>query len=141
MQRRLGVRVSEEAKRKISLALRGNKNAVGHIPRNKGGTVPKEVREKISKAMLGRKRGPYNWVNRSPRLKKPRNKPLKIRFTVLYRDGFKCKYCGRGSDETVLQVDHIFPKSRGGENRIENYITACRDCNIGKGDAVLSLTI
>ncbi|WP_457832001.1 HNH endonuclease, partial [Staphylococcus aureus] len=35
-------------------------------------------------------------------------------------------------------VDHIHPVSKGGENDILNYITACAECNGGKSDRLLS---
>ncbi len=57
----------------------------------------------------------------------------KIRFDVFNRDGFKCQYCGRTPPAIILELDHIIPKSRGGPNNIDNYITACFDCNRGKG--------
>lgn len=52
---------------------------------------------------------------------------------ILARDGHRCLYCGRSSRETVLEVDHIVPRSKGGSNADTNLITACRDCNLGKG--------
>jgi len=64
---------------------------------------------------------------------------LKTRFEVFKRDGFRCRYCGRGVEEgTKLVVDHITPSSRGGANDVGNYITACVECNQGKSDILLS---
>ena len=56
------------------------------------------------------------------------------RFLVLERDGFACQYCGRNPREhrVALVVDHINPKKHGGENAIDNLITACVECNSGK---------
>ena len=56
----------------------------------------------------------------------------KIRFEVFKRDGFKCAYCGKEPPAVILEVDHIDPKSKGGKDDINNYITACFDCNRGK---------
>ena len=53
------------------------------------------------------------------------------------RDNFTCQYCGRKSPEAILEIDHRFPKSKGGEDNIKNYITSCQECNIGKGDVIL----
>ena len=59
----------------------------------------------------------------------------KLRFQVFERDGFTCQYCGRTpeQDEVVLNVDHTISVKNGGTNDIENLVTSCWDCNIGKG--------
>jgi hypothetical protein len=62
----------------------------------------------------------------------------KKRFEVFKRDGFKCMYCGCLPNQKVLEVDHITPVSKGGGNHMENLITACFDCNRGKGARELS---
>lgn len=56
----------------------------------------------------------------------------KLRFRVFERDGFTCQYCGEKPPEVILHLDHIFPVSKGGKEEIENMITACADCNLGK---------
>lgn len=58
----------------------------------------------------------------------------KIRFEVFKRDSFTCQYCGRSVPDVILEVDHIKPVSKGGDNEIINLITSCRDCNRGKSD-------
>ncbi|MAF04392.1 HNH endonuclease [Herbaspirillum sp.] len=67
-----------------------------------------------------------------------KNISKKTRFEVFKRDSFKCQYCGRCAPEVILHVDHIHPVSKGGENDILNYITACAECNGGKSDRLLS---
>lgn len=62
----------------------------------------------------------------------------RLRFSVFSRDGFACCYCGRKAPSVVLHVDHVVPVSKGGLNVIENLVTACADCNLGKSD--LSVT-
>ena len=54
------------------------------------------------------------------------------RFMILERDGFRCVYCGRSSDEVALEIDHYTPVSKGGASDPDNLVTACRDCNSGK---------
>jgi 5-methylcytosine-specific restriction endonuclease McrA len=54
------------------------------------------------------------------------------RKNVLRRDAFRCQYCGRG--DLDLTVDHMLPRSRGGEDSWENLITACYRCNTKKGN-------
>lgn len=61
----------------------------------------------------------------------------KVRFEVFKRDGFRCAYCGKSPPEVTLECDHIHPKSRGGKDDVNNFITACFDCNRGKRDIPL----
>jgi len=57
---------------------------------------------------------------------------LKIsRNRIFKRDGYQCTYCG---SKRNLTVDHILPKSRGGQNTWTNLITCCSSCNRRKGD-------
>lgn len=63
----------------------------------------------------------------------------KLRFDILKRDGFTCQYCGRHPPTVLLHVDHIVPVVDGGEETAENLITACQDCNLGKGARPLSV--
>lgn len=62
----------------------------------------------------------------------------KLRFEVLKRDNFTCQYCGAKAPDAILEVDHIQPVAKGGKNNILNLITACRSCNSGKSDRLLS---
>jgi 5-methylcytosine-specific restriction endonuclease McrA len=36
-----------------------------------------------------------------------------------------------------LTLDHVVPRSRGGESSWENVVTACAPCNLRKGDRLL----
>lgn len=62
----------------------------------------------------------------------------KMRFDVFKRDDFTCAYCGSTPPKVVLQVDHIHPVALGGSNDIDNLITSCQPCNIGKGATSLA---
>jgi len=64
---------------------------------------------------------------------------LRIRFEIFKRDDFTCQYCGRNvkEDKVKLVIDHIHPRAKDGEDVFENYIAACEDCNLGKGDVLL----
>ena len=61
-----------------------------------------------------------------------RNRVPFSKKNVLVRDGFKCSYCG--TDKEKLTIDHIIPKSRGGETTFENCVSSCKPCNNRKGD-------
>jgi len=64
----------------------------------------------------------------------------KVRFEVFKRDNFTCQYCGNKAPETILEIDHIKPISKGGDNGIMNLITSCFACNRGKSDRELKDT-
>ena len=55
---------------------------------------------------------------------------------VFVRDGHRCQYCGARADS----IDHIIPRSRGGEHIWENVVAACRRCNAEKRDEMLHQT-
>lgn len=69
--------------------------------------------------------------------KRSRYIPASVRVSVLTRDNYKCIFCGRSSQQVVLEVDHIKPFSKGGTNDINNLQTLCMDCNRGKGTRIL----
>jgi hypothetical protein len=64
----------------------------------------------------------------------------RVRFEVFKRDMHTCVYCGRKSPDVVLHVDHVIPVAKGGTNDLSNLVTACEDCNRGKGAVPLSDT-
>jgi len=59
--------------------------------------------------------------------------PSRMRFMVLRRDNYTCRYCGRKAPNVELHVDHVEPWSKVREHKIDNLVAACRDCNLGKG--------
>lgn len=56
-----------------------------------------------------------------------------LRFEVFKRDGFVCQYCGSHPPAVILHVDHIIAIANGGNNEIDNLVTSCASCNLGKG--------
>jgi 5-methylcytosine-specific restriction endonuclease McrA len=56
------------------------------------------------------------------------------RRTVLARDQYTCQYCGAQPGKANLTVDHVVPRSKGGDTRWENVTTACGPCNRRKGN-------
>ena len=55
------------------------------------------------------------------------------RLRIYMRDKFRCQYCGEKKQAGELTLDHIFPRSRGGENSPVNIVAACLACNNRKG--------
>jgi 5-methylcytosine-specific restriction endonuclease McrA len=52
------------------------------------------------------------------------------RRAVFARDNHSCQYCGGHADS----IDHVLPRSRGGDHSWENVAAACRSCNLRKRD-------
>ena len=66
----------------------------------------------------------------------PRAVQRKISRRALFaRDGWRCVYCGTTNGR--LTLDHVVPRSRGGESIWENVVTACAPCNHKKGNRTL----
>jgi 5-methylcytosine-specific restriction endonuclease McrA len=66
----------------------------------------------------------------------PRAIQRKISRRALFaRDGWRCVYCGTSNGR--LTLDHVVPRSKGGESIWENVVTACAPCNLRKGDRSL----
>jgi len=55
------------------------------------------------------------------------------RRNLMFRDAHQCQYCGRRPPMRELNIDHVVPRSRGGDDSWENLVTACRVCNLRKG--------
>lgn len=63
--------------------------------------------------------------------------PRKVNFNrvnLARRDEFTCQYCGESLGIQHVTVDHVLPRSRGGQNSWENCVAACADCNSRKAD-------
>ncbi len=50
------------------------------------------------------------------------------RKAVFVRDDFTCQYCGSRAEN----IDHVMPRSRGGEHTWDNIVASCRRCNTRK---------
>ncbi len=59
------------------------------------------------------------------------------RKNIYLRDNSTCQYCGKKPPREELTIDHIIPRSRGGESTWSNVIIACSDCNAKKGSHLL----
>ncbi len=55
------------------------------------------------------------------------------RRNLFARDGNRCQYCGNTLPSQQLSLDHVVPRSRGGETSWENIVCCCVRCNTRKG--------
>jgi len=88
----------------------------------------------------------YDWVRtvrlslavpRIIRLKLYDRLPLKeVKFNrrnLFARDSNHCQYCGRKYPTSELSLDHIIPRSQGGNTTWTNVVCCCLECNVKKG--------
>jgi len=58
--------------------------------------------------------------------------------TLIYkRDDYECQYC---DSKNALTIDHVIPRSKGGQDTWENLVACCTTCNLKKGDKNLKET-
>lgn len=55
------------------------------------------------------------------------------RRNIFARDNNRCQYCGKKFPTTELSLDHVVPRSQGGDTTWENIVCACVRCNVRKG--------
>ena len=72
-------------------------------------------------------------LSRFVRVPYRREVPL-TRRAVLDRDAHSCVYCNGRADT----IDHVRPRSRGGQHVWTNVVAACARCNHRKGDRLLT---
>lgn len=85
-----------------------------------------------------------------------------FRYKTFMEKGYTCACCGRkgayyaleysgenikrahfnlySDDGTLMTKDHVYPKSKGGADDIENFVTMCEKCNARKGNKVRNET-
>lgn len=55
------------------------------------------------------------------------------RRNLFARDGYRCQYCRKSFAANQLSMDHVMPRSRGGETSWQNVVCCCLRCNVKKG--------
>jgi 5-methylcytosine-specific restriction endonuclease McrA len=117
-----------------------------HQEDGKFGTYSFESWREISELRADAKQSHDDWIRsvnfeiQVPRVirllsfdRLPKQKLHLNRRNVLARDGHLCQYCGRHFPTPQLSIDHVMPRSRGGETTWENVVCACLTCNVKKG--------
>jgi 5-methylcytosine-specific restriction endonuclease McrA len=56
------------------------------------------------------------------------------RKNILMRDRYTCQYCQKIQTASEMTLDHVLPRSRGGESSWENLVACCNRCNNRKGN-------
>ena len=92
-----------------------------------------EIRGACEDRLMGfvSKRGLTTW---DYRMMEDDPVPESVRYRLLKKANGRCSLCGATKKETVLHVDHIVPRSRGGLNDESNLQVLCLKCNFGKSN-------
>lgn len=66
---------------------------------------------------------------------KPRRLPrnTRLRIKLLKQNPF-CNYCNIPLNHENATLDHVLPRSKGGSNKQDNIVLACKKCNSKKSD-------
>tara|TARA_Y100001935_G_scaffold253072_1_gene258368 strand:+ start:607 stop:1140 length:534 start_codon:yes stop_codon:yes gene_type:complete len=91
-----------------------------------------------------------SWAVRSPSIKvevpsiimlkrfhKFQNYVKFSRSNIFLRDMYRCQYCSDIFDCKQLTLDHVKPRSKGGNTDWENIVTCCKACNTSKGSKII----
>lgn len=71
---------------------------------------------------------------------KRRKIPKGVRFDVMNRDNFMCRYCGARPPDVKLVIDHFVAVANDdskSQNDPANLVTSCERCNAGKSDKIV----
>src|SRR5260370_10572260 len=63
----------------------------------------------------------------------PRVSVRLTRRNLMFRDAHQCQYCGKRPPLRELNIDHVVPRSRGGDCAWEKLRTAFRPCHLPQG--------
>lgn len=85
-------------------------------------------------------------ATRAQHASRPRRESLRKRLgkrrvaLIAQRDGCRCVYCGATAESSGshLHLDHLRPRSKGGEDTVTNLVTACRRCNCARQDMTVA---
>ena len=75
---------------------------------------------------------PEHYIQNLIAMQSPEAKKL-WRYAIKEHFNHKCVYCGESHEPHQLTLDHVRPKSLGGEDLTSNLVPACRRCNQDKG--------
>lgn len=117
-----------------------------HVEDGHYATYNFEMWLELSQLLVAEKSHQQDWIQsvnfeiQAPRVirllrfdRVPRQTLRFSRRNLFARDGHCCQYCGENFPTSQLSLDHVLPRSRGGETSWENVVCSCLKCNTKKG--------
>lgn len=123
----------------VAVTIDDNGNLVESIPMTWDEWVKLEVRPQD--LAINTHRGPIRCplvIVSSSYSKMPNRTPRLSNKAILERDGFTCAYTGEKLPKSLLNVDHVIPRDRGGRDSWENMVACRKDINSKKGNRLNS---
>lgn len=111
------------------LAVVSFKRALVLVMNDKAAVIEHVEGEPVHAARGSYERPAVIVLTRYVRMPHTRRIPV-TRRGVLRRDGHRCAYCGKAA----ATIDHVLPRSRGGQDSWENLVACCLRCNNIKSD-------
>ena len=91
-----------------------------------GGRIECPTKVRFTTGFIAAKLKNKDFVSRRPTKK-----------SLWHRDLGVCQYCHKKVALPTATIDHVIPKSRGGDHTWENLVIACSKCNGKKGNSLL----
>lgn len=117
-----------------------------HVEDGRYATYNFDMWLELSQLLIDEKHRHQDWIQavnfeiQAPRVirllrfdRVPRQSLRFSRRNLFARDGHCCQYCGENFPTSQLSLDHVLPRSRGGETTWENVVCSCLKCNTKKG--------
>lgn len=73
------------------------------------------------------------------RYKTHRLPELTKKANLLHTTNYRCAHCGKPLTKYTATIEHIFPRSWGGDNTMNNLTVLCRQCNVLKSDKIVGI--
>lgn len=107
------------------------------LSKQKVAFVDAEVRQLIEESIAARRLDLERpvIVQLLTNVRVPRMVLRPTRSNIILRDDETCQYCAKHSRD--LTLDHVIPRSKGGQSTWENLVACCRYCNARKGNHLL----
>ena len=136
MDRQSALVITEPAKRTLvlnagyePLSIVSYRRAMVLVMNGRASVLEQDLHHPVRTLMGEYERPTVIVLKRYVRIPHGRSVPVSRRG-VLRRDGHRCAYC----QSSASTIDHVIPRSRGGDDSWENLVACCLKCNNIKGD-------
>lgn len=117
----------------VATALDIDRDSIRPVPWNEWLTLPIRAQDNAVHTVRGAIRVPTVIIAQNF-AKVPKKRPKLNAKSIRERDGNRCQYTGRVLRPDEGSLDHVVPRSRGGQDAWENLVWSCKEVNARKGN-------